>query len=394
MKFVDEARSIFPGLPVGSIEGVWVSTEAEDFAVWLDAYETRTGEPFAFIHVDPDWTRRDWPEVVRKIEKIADDRDVPFGLLYNGLVSQDEAEWLPLLAERVATYEDRFDGTPDHAVLQSWDPWPDRVLPTDDIAAFSHMIRRYLEPRLRFEEVTLGSDIAVGRIVSVSGEPAADLPVEGRMRPFDDRPQTVTATGVVPPGTTRAIGLIRANAEDATPGEADVLVHDLVFRVDDSENLIPNGSFDAGLNFWAPYTLVAGEAVPVETVTAVVDVVGPALRIRARADQPTYVDGPQFDVVAGERYSFSVTFGADVDTADTVTVAIGFVGAAAEFDRRTIFLAPSWQTVATDVTDFDGRFDLRATGSFDGFAEIEIATPGDLTRIPARVLFGVDGLDD
>lgn len=383
VKWIDEARTIFPDVPVGSIEGVWDWSEPEDFAVWLDAYEARSGEPFAFIHVDPFWTRDDWPEVVREIEKIADARDVPFGLLYNGLVSEVEPEWLPLLAERVVTYEERFDGSPDHGVLQSWDPWPDRVLPSDDIEAFTHMIGRYLAPRVSFSDVSAAD--GTGRLVTSDGDPAVGLAVEGRVRAYDDRPQTITLRGVVPESAEVARVLLRVNTEDAIPGDADIVVHDVVFREDGGDDLVPNGSFASGLSSWAVY----GE--PVGEVRVVDDVLGPALSIDARPDQPTQLDGAEFVVTPGAEFELVATFGAPVASADTATISVGFFSGGSEFERRNIFVGPVWQTLATAVSDADGRFSLSPSDVLGGVADVELATPGDLTRLPASVSFAAEG---
>ena len=79
--WVEDMREIFPGVPVGSIEGVWQSpaTTPEDMATWLDAYEAAMGEPFAFLHMDVDWRRSDWTDIVRGIEEVADARGCPSG---------------------------------------------------------------------------------------------------------------------------------------------------------------------------------------------------------------------------------------------------------------------------------------------------------------------------
>ena len=383
VKWVEEAREIFPGVPVGSIEGVWDWSEAEHFATWLDAYEARSGEPFAFIHVDPFWTRPDWPEVVRKIEKIADDRGVPFGLLYNGLVAEVEPEWLPLVAERVVTYEEHYDGSPNHTSLQSWDPWPDRVLPTDDIAAFTHMIPRYLAPRLAFEELSLAD--GTGRLVTEDGDPAVGFTVEGRVRAYDGRPQTMTLRGTVPEGAEVGRILMRINTEDATPGDADLLVHQVSFTEGGGAELVTNGAFDVGLASWEVYGAPAGD------VRVVADVLGSALSIEATIAQPTQVEGIDFAVTPGTPFELTVTVGVPLESAETATIGVGFFAGGAEFDRRNIYVAPDWQTAATAVTDADGRFTLSPGGVLDGRADVEVSTPGDLDHLPAWVSFAAEG---
>ena len=59
--WVAELREVYPVVAVGSIEGLWSDpmTTAQDYEIWLDSYEQAAGEPFAFQHIDINWSRPD-----------------------------------------------------------------------------------------------------------------------------------------------------------------------------------------------------------------------------------------------------------------------------------------------------------------------------------------------
>lgn len=64
VQHVENLRELFGDIPVGTIEPIWASpaTEPRDMEIWLDTFETIAGEPFAFLHIDPNWYRPDWAD--------------------------------------------------------------------------------------------------------------------------------------------------------------------------------------------------------------------------------------------------------------------------------------------------------------------------------------------
>ncbi len=389
-EWIADAKRIYPDVVVGSIEGLWLGYEGhpENYAAWLDGFEEAIGEPLPFIHVDVDWRRSDWVEVVRQIEDVADARGVPFGVLYNGTLggADDSAEWLQLTAERIAAYESVGGGTPQHVSVQSWVDLPDRLLPDDDIGAFTHLLPRYTGVRSDVADLSIEPDgntsFVTGRIVDPSGAPVPGQTVSIGVVPTDGAPTTSRITGVVPDFATEALVLVRVHTEGASVGDTDVRILDIGFAEVGGENLVPNGDFAAGSNSWPWY----GD--PVGEVTFGADGQGGRqMRVVADPGEVIFVDGAQFPVTAGAEYEFAVTMGGPDMSIGNVGVAIAFV-AEVEGARETIFFVPAEIDLGSTESESDGTFRLELAA--DGAYEVVVSVAGDATTWPItrRIVLG------
>jgi len=131
-------------LIVGDIESNTNPVTTKGMADWLDAYDDAAGEPFAFIQLDVDWARPNWIELSHDIGQQANERDVPFGMLYNGGLAPTSQQWVQLTGQRIKDF-DAAGPPPDHVVLQSWMPQPDHTLPEINPSTFSGLLKTYVE---------------------------------------------------------------------------------------------------------------------------------------------------------------------------------------------------------------------------------------------------------
>src|SRR5207245_4323720 len=59
---------------VGDIEGWGYGVSVEAYESWMAAFESVTGSPFPFFHLDVDWVGRpDWPQAALQLEALAHD---------------------------------------------------------------------------------------------------------------------------------------------------------------------------------------------------------------------------------------------------------------------------------------------------------------------------------
>ncbi len=163
-EFVSAMRSYFPEMQVGDIEPTPEPVSSAGLADWLDAYGRAAGERFAFLHIDADWGRPSWDGLAHDIQAMSTARGVPFGLIYNGGVAADRAQWIQVAGGRVRHFE-ASGPPPDHVVFQSWDPQPDQVLPDTDPTTFSGFVVSYFEDHdaLGRPGGGTGADLALGQ---------------------------------------------------------------------------------------------------------------------------------------------------------------------------------------------------------------------------------------
>ena len=209
--FVDAMRSEWPGLVVGDTEPTPSPVNAAGLLQWLGAYEAAAGEPFAFMHLDLDWSLSSWTELARAVDVGGDTAGVPVGVIYNGGSATSDAAWLAIAGKRVLAYEEA--GASEHVVLQSWMDKPDHVLPEADPLTFTALVNRYFDDRAALGTLIGGSsNLAEGRPASASsslGDATPDQAVDGVA-------DTIWSSGGGPPawievdlGQVRTIGEIR-----------------------------------------------------------------------------------------------------------------------------------------------------------------------------------------
>ncbi len=168
-RYVRAIRSVFPDAIFGDTETA--RHDVGEIARWVDAYRAALGEDLAFLHMDLDYARPDWPQSTLEIESFLRSRGIAFGIIYfGGWQDRTDRAWLSNAGERVKSYELAAGGQPDHVIFQSWHDHPDRVLPENEPYTFTWFIDTYFEDKeaLGVRTEGPGANLAFGKPVSVS----------------------------------------------------------------------------------------------------------------------------------------------------------------------------------------------------------------------------------
>ena len=176
-------REVLPQLLVGDIEPTPAPVSSDGLSDWLAAYRTAAGEPFAFLHLDIDWSRTGWATKAQTMADGARAQDVPIGLIYNGGAAPTSGAWVQQAGDRVRAFEAAGE-PPDHVVFQSWMTQPDHVLPDAEATSFSGLVRRYFEApeSLGTPADGPGANVALRRAASASASlegSGPDLAIDG-----------------------------------------------------------------------------------------------------------------------------------------------------------------------------------------------------------------------
>ncbi len=374
--YVSQMRQIFPGVPVGTIEPIWSSppTTPDDMAIWLDTYAERAGEPFAFLHLDPDWARSDWAEVAAGIEDVADARGVPLGVLYNGGNATDSTSWMQALAEHAVVLEDDHGVTPQHIMFQSWFEYPELALPDDEPSSLTSSIVRYTADRSTLAAELVDGRTLVATLRTENGTPIVGASIDVESKILGDSVGEAVLRGVVPEGATDAEILVRINSEGAGPGPADVRLERIGYVDGGAEtSIVPNGDFDDGLAGWG----FGGD--PRGDLIVGGDGVDRWLELKASPDEQIVLNGPVVPVVSGSAYELSVRYGIDPATVGSTVVAVEFLGLA----RHQLVLGVPVAPLLSSVTGADGTAEFDLDEFPRGPYEMNVTTPGALDHWPA-----------
>jgi hypothetical protein len=233
-EFVTLMQGFFPDIVIGDIEPTPHPTTVETYTNWLETFRDVNGYDLAFLHLDLDWSRDDWPVAAARIVEDADELGVPAGIIFTGNHSDpDDAVWLAIAGERVLEYEAAAGRAAPHVVFQSWMDHPDRALPETDPLSFANLVRTYFTDRsaLGFTADQLAGNIALGRPVTASAaEPGA-----GPERVVDGDPGTHWSAGAGPTqwvevtlDTPSTITSIRLTPAQFPAGETAHVIHGLI----------------------------------------------------------------------------------------------------------------------------------------------------------------------
>jgi len=193
-QYIQAMRAIFPAARVGDIEPLTGAAGAQQYQAWLVAFRAVNGYDLDFLHLDVDWSRRDWPQEVKAIQEFGRVRNVPIGLIYTGNWSDasDEA-WLSIAGVRVKQYEIEASGKLEQVLFQSWHDKPDRALPESDPYTFTGFVRNYFlaKDSLGMRTSGAGANLAYHKPVRYS----TALPGNGGALAVDGNPDTWWSAG-------------------------------------------------------------------------------------------------------------------------------------------------------------------------------------------------------
>jgi hypothetical protein len=376
-QFIQLIHTEFPDVIIGDIEPD--SMSQPEIERWIEAYRTESGHELAFFHWDVAWDRFGWQERAATIERYARARGIPFGMIYNGLLSDgSDLAWLGSAEEHVVRYESS-GGRPEHVIFQSWLPYPTRVLPETDPAAFTHLINRFFDARTTLRLQTSSVAMATGQLTeTATGSPITGASIDLRAVPLDGRgaPGEYVVTGTVPAGSISGVIGVRINMEGGGPGGAEVALYEMRYREGDSStDRVRNGRFAAGGLNWGVSDLGAARFEPSELGS------GTMLHIKTGPAQSLLINSSNFEVTSGA--AFTATFLARVapsTSGGSGYFTVIFIGPSSELRRETIFLEPQ-PILSTVQTDDTGRFTY--AGPASARFSVTARWRGDARRWPA-----------
>jgi hypothetical protein len=279
------------------------------------------------------------------------------------------------MAQHAATLEQGRGVTPDIVGFYSWHPQPDRLLPDDDLDAYTGRINQYFGTRTRLDAPSLEGNAASGRLTTDEGEPVAGGVLTVTADPLDGATSRQRLSGTVPAGASRALIAVRANIEGGTPSPVDVRISEVSYREDGSRNKVPNPRFREGLEHWGPYG--SGK------VTAVRGNGGPALRLRAKAGQTILVDGEPFRVTPGVPFDFAATIDVPGKSLGSGYISVIFLGDQ-ELRRENLWFTALPIELAAATTDEEGRYRIPLGKLRRGRYDLVVTYPGDIDQWAAN----------
>jgi hypothetical protein len=346
-------RERFPDVVAGTIE-----TAANDVAEverWVEAYRSAAGEDFDFFHLDLNFARPDWPEATMKIETFLRARGIEMGMIYFGnWEDSSDAVWLGRVEDRFTSYELR-SGRPDHAIFQSWHPYPQRILPETDAHAFTAVIHRYLRPRTSLTVELQPPNLVTGTLTAADGTRMSnvEVAVAAVSSDIDGVWHEYTVSGTVPPGAVLADVGYRMNTECACTGRGRFTLGSVRYgegAVIDTGNPhdvpIPNADLASGAADWAVWG----------TAPSWVDAEG--LHVAAEPGQDAAANSPRFAVSGGASYTATFVARVAPESLGSGYFSIIFSDGRAELTRQFVPLAAAVVPLGTATTDGDGRYGL------------------------------------
>ena len=359
--YIQAVQSSLPGVVIGDIEPLAGNSSSDTYVAWLDTYRHVTGQSLPFFHLDIDWIRPDWPAAAKSLELAARQRGIEFGIIYFGNPDDSsDAAWIGHAAERMAIYEGRAGGKPDHVIFQSWHDHPDRVVPESDATTFTSLINRYFRTRTALT-LSLGAAggprTIAGQLTDTAGSALGGATVNVSARQLDGpgRYAERTITGTVPAGATHVVLGVRVNTECGCAAASDLVLYGVRYAQDgEALNRAPNAEFVRGLDTWGTWGTGSARIEPGDRGS------GSMLHVSATASQLVGVNSIAFPVTAGAAYSATFATRVTPASAGSGYFAVIFL-ATTEISRTTLAIDPAALALGTGITDASGNFILAAT---------------------------------
>lgn len=138
---------IFPNVKIGDIEPVDAMPSGEWSAAvqqWLAAYATTMGRPLDFFHADILWTTS-WRSTVPALSQLlVSGGNISLGVIFNSTTAGTcTAGWVESAQVNIQSYNASGIVQPKQVIFQSWNPYPDQMLPETNLTTFTSLIDYY-----------------------------------------------------------------------------------------------------------------------------------------------------------------------------------------------------------------------------------------------------------
>jgi uncharacterized protein (TIGR03437 family) len=353
---VTALRKVFPDLMVGDIEPfTGVPRLAERYEEWINVYRSVTGADLAFFHADVSWSYSAWFQDVADVREYAEQRQIPFGMIYNGSGERSDIMWVKAAEEHMVGYELRTQRAPAHVIFQSWEPYPTHLLPETDPTAFTYLINRYARVRTILGLTLSGSALA-GTLADAAGNTISSAPVALAATPTDGPglAEEITVMGTVPPDARQAVVGVRVNLEDAicTRCRSDFWAYRFNYAQADGINRVRNPEFALGWQEWGFSGTGKCRLEPSDRSAS------SALHFTTAPGETIMLNSSYFPVTGGASYTFSVTAKVPPLSTGSGYFAVIFLNSNSEVRRHRVQLATATVLLGKPLTGKDGSFAL------------------------------------
>ncbi len=382
---ISDAKKIFPNLLVGDIMAVPPFREgapdwAAQYAVWFDTWAKLAGAKLAFFHVDADWTVPNWQAAVAAIRPVATSHGIPFGMVYNGfLTDETDAAWMAAAERHMVEYEVLGGNAPPEEVnFQSWNPHPTHVMPETDPTAFTYLINRYNRTRTQIVLNETGSKLS--GTLTAAGTPVAGATIQitGKRTDGAGTLATYTVTGPVPVAARTALVGARINSECySCNGRTDLTVYAFEY----SENT-PRPATTLDFSNGLAGGWLYGPGAPAFDAGPAPYVRG--LHITAKSGQAKGLNSRSFAVTQSAQFTLKITARVSPASAGSgYFTLIWFNAAGNEPSREIVMFEPETRTLGTVTTGADGSFSMN-NPVVPGLYRITASYAGNDTLWPAQ----------
>jgi hypothetical protein len=146
---VAQAKSVFPQIKVGDIETLGAGAQThwmEQMQQWPAAYQAAVGEPLAFMQADISWQNPNWQSDLQAESQFLRAARIPLGIIYNGSPQdQTDLEWTTHAEQRFHLIESNLRIIPDQAIIATWTVHPTRMLPENQPATMTYLLKQYVQ---------------------------------------------------------------------------------------------------------------------------------------------------------------------------------------------------------------------------------------------------------
>lgn len=141
--------SAFPAAEIGQIEPTILAMQGdgrEKLLRWASLFKQEIGRPLDFIHLDVPWLHHEAEKSLARMVDIAEElrRENLVkrrGVIVNGSGNAgSDLAWIDSARRNAMRVCKAFVRPPDEIIVQSWDPWPTRVLPESSPTALTSLI--------------------------------------------------------------------------------------------------------------------------------------------------------------------------------------------------------------------------------------------------------------
>jgi hypothetical protein len=146
---IRKVRSVFPDAQVIEDEPTEGLESPAEFGRWLDQMKKELGDGAPqSIRFDVQWTsrKRPWREAAQSLIATIKQHGLKYGVIFDGTPQdQTDEDWIRTTEGHIKAWEAAIHDMPDHVMIQSWSPHPQKLLPETNPGTLLYLVNWYCE---------------------------------------------------------------------------------------------------------------------------------------------------------------------------------------------------------------------------------------------------------